>query len=158
LQEAPFNLQVGDSVFAKIYAYNSIGDSLASTPGNGALIVNVVVPDAPTNVLRDEVQTTTSQIGLTWTDGANNGGSQIIDYRVSFDQGTGNWIVLQTGITTKAYIKTALQQGTRYTFRVEARNAIGYSLPSEEVEVLCAMAPPKMTAPITSVSVNSLVI
>ena len=72
-------------------------------------------------------------MGLTWSDGLSTGGTPIIDYRVSYDQGIGEWQVLSTGVSLKQYVRTTLDQGVVYTFRVEARNAIGYSLQSEEV-------------------------
>jgi len=37
-----------------------------SIVGNGAIVSTVVVPDAPRNLKRDAVATTTSQVGLSW--------------------------------------------------------------------------------------------
>ena len=65
-------------------AFNTIGDSALSVAGNGGLISYVVIPDAPKNLRRDST-TTTSQIGILWDLGTSNGGSAVIDYRVSFD-------------------------------------------------------------------------
>lgn len=48
--------------------------------------------------------------------------------------------------------------GKSYTFRVEARNAIGYSAASQEIAILCAIVPAKPVAPTTTVNVNSVVI
>lgn len=45
LQAAPFNLATGASIFAKVIAYNSIGDSLESAVGNGAVLKLSLVPD-----------------------------------------------------------------------------------------------------------------
>jgi hypothetical protein len=108
LQAAPFNLGLGESIYAKVIAYNVIGNSPDSTSGNGAVISIVVAPDAPISLARDSTTTTTSQIGLTWSDGASDGGADVEDYRVSYDQGTGNWVVLQIGVTTKSYVKMTL--------------------------------------------------
>ena len=85
LMEDPFNLQLGDSIYAKVLAYNAIGDSPLSTAGNGATVFQVIVPDAPVNLQRVNAETTTSQIGISWEDGPNNGGEAILDYRVSYD-------------------------------------------------------------------------
>lgn len=52
------------------------------------------VPDAPINITRDSNLTTINQIVITWSPGASNGGNPIIDYRVTYDQGVGNWVVL----------------------------------------------------------------
>jgi hypothetical protein len=51
---------------------------MESLPGNGGIINRI--PDAPLN-LADVPQITNGyQIGLTWIEGANNGGSPVIDY------------------------------------------------------------------------------
>jgi hypothetical protein len=79
LQVPPFDLTLGDSVYATVTASNNYGESLQSAPGNGATIV--LVPDAP--VVEDETLVTSgSVIGLKWTDGESSGGSAVIDYRV----------------------------------------------------------------------------
>jgi hypothetical protein len=59
LRSAPFNLVDGDSVSAKVLAYNTIGDG-PTTEGSGAIINTIVVPDSPINLQRDPVATTTS--------------------------------------------------------------------------------------------------
>lgn len=84
MQAHPYNLVAGASVFAKVIAYNSIGDSSESPVGNGALIKLSTVPDAPL-LEHNLAQSTKTQIGVTWTDGIYNGGQPILDYRLSFD-------------------------------------------------------------------------
>jgi len=64
LMIAPYHLPWGSSVYAKVMAINSIGNSLVSDEGNGATILTI--PDAPTDLANDPVVTTSSQIGLTW--------------------------------------------------------------------------------------------
>ena len=84
-------------------------------------------------------------IGLNWTAPTNNGGSPVIDYRISWDQGTGTgtYVSLALGITTVSYTTTAtLTANTFYSFKVESRNAVGYSTSfSNEARILNA-APP----------------
>ena len=48
LRSAPFYLEWGVSVYAKVIATNIVGDSLASSAGNGAVILTV--PDSPINL------------------------------------------------------------------------------------------------------------
>jgi hypothetical protein len=43
------------------------------------------IPDAPTTLANALLITSDVKIGLTWADGLTNGGSAIIDYKVSFD-------------------------------------------------------------------------
>ena len=82
-------------------------------------------------------------IGLNWTAPTNNGGSPVIDYRISWDQGTGNYVFLATDITTVSYITTAtLTANTFYSFKVESRNAVGYSTSFSNVARIFNAAPP----------------
>lgn len=66
-------------------------------------------PDAPTDLANEAVTTSATVIALTWTEGAENGGSPVIDYRVSYlPVGGSTFSVLASGITTQAYSTTAL--------------------------------------------------
>lgn len=156
LMAEPFNLSLGDSVFAYVIAVNSIGSSPESVEGNGAVVFVVVEPDAPVNLERNSATTTTSAVGLTWDDGAYNGGDAIIDYRVSFDNGLGDWTVLQAGVTQRSFVRNNLNQGVIYSFKVEARNAIGYSQESEVVQIRCAIEPAQPSAPTTLTVINDV--
>ena len=51
LTASPFNLNLGDSVKAKLFANNEYGDSPMSGLGEGAVIV--LVPDAPLTLTED---------------------------------------------------------------------------------------------------------
>jgi hypothetical protein len=85
-------------------------------------------------------------ISLTWVAPTIDGGSAIIDYRVSWDQGTLNYVILAQGVTTAYYSTTAtLTANTVYKFKVESRNAFGHSTSfSNEVSIRAASVP---TAP-----------
>lgn len=90
-----------------------------------------------------------SRIGIVWQEGVEAGGTPVLDYRVSWDQGTGTWDVRQSGLSTLSYTASSLEEGVIYTFRVEARNAYGYSEYSSEVAVLAASKPSTPVAPST---------
>jgi hypothetical protein len=94
----PFSLIQGDEVYARVYAINSYGDSEVSLDGNGAIIE--VVPAAPVNLQMLDT-TSVTQISLDWDKGHTNGGSSIIDYRVSYDQAADDWIELEENILTQ---------------------------------------------------------
>jgi hypothetical protein len=79
LLAAPYNLVWGSSVYAKVTAINSIGISVESNAGNGAVLMTL--PGAPTNLINVVSITTATQIGLSWTAGSY-GGSTIISYTV----------------------------------------------------------------------------
>ena len=81
LRAEPFNLDWGTSVFAKVTASNSYGDSLTSLEGNGAVITTT--PDVPTNIAEVYEQRTKSTLGLSWVAPVFTGGAVIEDYRVN---------------------------------------------------------------------------
>lgn len=58
--------------------------------GSGAVIQ--LVPDAPMELINDDITTTDTVIRFTWKEGNNNGGSPVIDYTVYYDQGTGSGV------------------------------------------------------------------
>lgn len=96
-------------------------------------------PDPPIDVLNVPSVTNRETAGLTWTDGASNGGAPVIDYRVSFNQGFGTtFYILESNIGTIPYAATPLVVGTQYTFKVQSRNIFGYSFYSDEKVVLVA--------------------
>lgn len=70
-------------MFAKVSAINIVSSSDLSNAGNGAILLTN--PDPP--VLLSNMPSTTSStvIGLTWSSGTNNGGTPVIDFRVSWD-------------------------------------------------------------------------
>lgn len=134
---APFSLSKDQSVFAKVRAINFYGDGDYSSAGNGAVIV--LLPDAPNYFQNDPSLTNENQIAMTWEDGLSDGGTPIIDYRITYDQSIGTYITLATGITELKYTTlSSLTSGRTYKFKIEARNSVGYSLPSSEISILAA--------------------
>lgn len=91
--DAPFSLDWGDSVHAKIVAYNVYGDSEESDVGNGAVIFTM--PDKPINLAEVVAERSANSISIVWEDGFNDGGTEVLDYQVWHDQGTGDWIVIE---------------------------------------------------------------
>jgi hypothetical protein len=83
LRASPYLLVKGNSVFAKVISVNIYGDSEQSTAGNGAVIQ--YVPDAPITLANDPTTTSDTLIRFTWSDGASDGGSSVIDYTVIYD-------------------------------------------------------------------------
>jgi len=113
---APFYLEWGDSVYAKVTAINVIGNSLVSDEGNGAIILTI--PDAPTDLANDATVTTSSQIGLTWNEGATNGGAAVIDYTINYGFATGSYTNSIDSITALSNPVTGLTVGVTYKFKV----------------------------------------
>jgi hypothetical protein len=83
LTASPFSLTFGDSVFVKVVAINSYGESIESNAANGAIILTV--PSAPVGLTNVNVTNSSSAIRLSWMNGVSTGGTPIIDYRVTYD-------------------------------------------------------------------------
>ena len=101
----------------QVRAVNSVGNSAASSAVTESTLTTV--PGAPTG-LSATAQTGGTSVELDWTAPTNNGGSTIIDYEVSSDDG-GTWN--STGSATTSYTVTGLDKGTEYIFRVRAVNS-----------------------------------
>src|SRR5690349_4000070 len=93
-------------------------------------------PQQPTGLTATTISL--SQIDLSWTAPAYNGGSAITGYKIerSTDGGT-TWSTIQsnTGSTSTTYSDTGLTASTTYTYRVSAINAVGTSPPSSAASV-----------------------
>lgn len=78
LQASPYQLTYGTNIKVYVIAFDSVGSGPASAIAGSA--VSATVPDAPVSLTRNNALTSTSQISLTWSNGAFNGGSEVIDY------------------------------------------------------------------------------
>lgn len=77
-------------------------------------------------------------IALAW-EAPVDGGSEILDYQLWYDNASGStWIVQKSDLTSLNYIVTGLEQGSTYNFKIEARNAYGHSFFSNVLTVLAA--------------------
>lgn len=81
LMASPFNYVWGQSISARLSASNIYGSSQVSDLGNGAILLTN--PDSPLNFQENISARTPDSIALKWSEGLNNGGSDIIDYRIS---------------------------------------------------------------------------
>lgn len=70
-------------MYAKIVAINIYGESAQSVDGNGAVMI--IVPDAPINLKNDPSVTNRYKIKFSWEPGFSDGGTPVLDYRVSYD-------------------------------------------------------------------------
>ena len=87
LTAAPYSLVLDESIWVKVIATNIYGDSEFSVEGNGALIK--LVPDAPISLACDFAATNAFTIALTWFNGLSNGGLDILDYDIYYDEALG---------------------------------------------------------------------
>jgi hypothetical protein len=138
LTNAPYSLSNNDSVNVKIIATNVKGDSAESVLGFGAIII--AIPDAPIDLAENTALRSATELGLTWNEGASNGGSVVTEYRISYAEQGGSFSVLASTANTN-YLVTSLTSGTTYEFKVEARNEFGYSSFSSTLSLLAAYIP-----------------
>ncbi len=139
LRSTPFSLPWGSNVFVKVIASNLYGDSVESEEGSQAIILTN--PDAPRYLLENLSARSSNSITFSWTQGVANGGANVLDYRISFDQALGIYIVRASEITATSYTATGLTAGLTYKFKVESRNSFGYSDLSSEISIICATLP-----------------
>src|SRR5437870_4630412 len=99
----------------------AVGTSFPSDTASATTFA--VAPSSPTG--RPATVASSSQINLSWTAPADNGGSAITGYKIerSTDGGT-TWSILvaNTGNTATTYSDTGLAHTTTYTYRVSAIN------------------------------------
>lgn len=113
---AYFDLAWGSSIYAKIIAINTYGDSLESLEGNGAYITTN--PDPPTDFIEDYAQRTKSTLGLQWTPPSFTGGDVIEDYTINYREVGLAYSVLVAGLTGTQYTAVGLTAGKSYQFTV----------------------------------------
>src|SRR5207245_808826 len=113
----------------RVSAINSVGTSSPSSTTSATTFA--VAPSPPSALTATAISS--SQVTLSWTAPADNGGSSITGYKVerSTDGGT-TWtkLVANTGITGTTYSDIGLTHGATYTYRVSAINAVGPGSPS----------------------------
>ena len=106
-----------------------------STIGNGntdyAGIDNVIIYDlgSPNSITDLSGITTSSSVTLSWSIPFDNG-SDIIDYQIQRQTGTGSFVTIQNNYgdnTTTSYVDNTVSDNTEYTYRVRVQNAEGYS-------------------------------
>lgn len=117
---AATGLTNGVAYTATVVATNSVGDSVASSAS--AAFTPSTVPGAPT--IGTAVAGNTSGL-FAFSAPGSNGGSSILDYRLTISPGGATF----TG-STSPITATGLSNGTGYTGTVAARNANGYSAES----------------------------
>lgn len=143
-------------MWAMIVAANVYGETPQSTPGNNAVYNRV--PDSPISVSEDITVRTSDQDGITWSDGAHDGGLPVLNYRIKMREQGGTLFPIAVGWTTQSYTVTGLVLGTTYEFTIESQNSVGYSDPSEILTILHAIPPEVPATPTTSNNGQEIVI
>jgi hypothetical protein len=105
----------------------------------------------PINLVNVPSITKSRQIGLSWSEGLSNGGSEVIDFRITYRVSDEIFTNIVSGILDNSYTVLGLDPGTTYNFKVQARNVYGLSDYSAEVLILAAQIPDATAAPTTIV-------
>lgn len=117
------------------------------------------VPDAPTQLENVPTITSANKIGLKWLAPVFNGGSELLDYSIWFDDASGTTFTkLFEGLPQLSYTVTSLTQGKTYQFKIKVRNAYGLSIFSNTVSILTAQEPAQPNQPTTVWSPDNVII
>lgn len=138
----------------KISARNDVGYSLLSET---ITILCAKKPDPPEQLVdvpsvynvNGQITsgiTTAYQIGLEWIDGPFNGGSPVLDYRLSYKINEVNntvsdipdWTVYSEATNDIPFTVIGLTPSIIYDFRVESRNLVNHSDTSEVTTIRAA--------------------
>jgi hypothetical protein len=65
----------------------------------------------------------------------------VIDYSIEWDNATGSFTTLVTGLTALTYTKFGVSSGQTYQFKVAARNSIGLSDFTSAFSIIAAVIP-----------------
>ena len=133
-------LAAGPTYFYKVVATNAAGPGPAS---NEVSVKTASAPSAP--VLSATVSA--NQVALAWPQPAD-GGAAITGYTIKRGTATGTEATYANVGSVLGYTDTAVAAGTRYFYVVQAVNAAGVSVASNEVSVLTLRPPgaPLLTA------------
>jgi hypothetical protein len=105
-----------------VQAVNPAGNGPESAQSNTVTPLNPVAPTAPRNVIARPV---TAAAQVEWTAPAGDGDSPITGYTVTPYIGSAPQTPVQAGASATSVKVNGLVNGTDYTFRVTATNAIG---------------------------------
>lgn len=157
LRADPYNLVLYDDIYIKIISINSYGESFQSNAGNNAYLQ--LVPDAPI-LTNDEVVTNANEIGITWVEGASNGGDPVIDYKLWFKHlDDADFYILEEVLTDTSYTTSIiLQPNNLYQLKIKSRNLVGYSEDSNTVTIRSAKVPDVPTNLLTSIDGLNVVV
>ena len=117
-------LTTGTTYRFTVTATNPNGDGPASAQSNAVTPSAAVVPAAPTNV---KAQPGTSSAQVSWTAAAADGDSPVTGQTVTPYVDGNAQTPVQVGAAATSTTVTGLTNGTSYTFKVSAANAVGSS-------------------------------
>lgn len=146
----------GNSIQAKARAYNSLGWGSESSISNTNIIVQII-PNTPSNLTVGNVDASTLLVSwdaLTTT--SDLGYASLTEYKLYWDQGTGNEVLYRAGLKSTSLEIRSLTAGTTYAFRISGSNIQGEGSLSSVVSAKVKAEPGQMV-PVTMVEVGTLI-
>jgi subtilisin family serine protease/fibronectin type 3 domain-containing protein len=140
----------GTTYFFKVSAVNAVGEGALSAEASATPVAPPTVPGVPTGLTATPGN---SQVALSWTAPASNGGSAITGYKIYRGTVAGGETYTGTTVAGTSYTNTGLANGTTYYFKVSAVNAVGEGGLSNEASATPVAAP---TAPIAPTSLTAV--
>lgn len=136
----------GTPYFYEVSAVNAIGESVLS---NEATATPAAAPTAPTAPQSLGATAGDSQVSLSWSVPASNGGSAITAYKIYRSLTTGAETLLASPAGTGlVYVDVTAANGTAYFYKVAAVNAVGTSALSNEASATPVAAAPAVGPPV----------
>ena len=140
------SLTTGTSYIYHVYAITAQGISIASveavaTPTSSSKPLENIVPNTPTSLAASDISSTS--IKLSWVTPTTNNGPPVVGYKIEFKKDSGSFTTLveNTGSTITTYTHSSLTTNSKYTYKISAKNSVGFSPTSNE-----ASATPKSTS------------
>ena len=121
------NLTSGTTYTFRVRAANPAGSGPESGASNPVTPLDPVPPSPPTSV---KVRPATMSAQVSWTAPGSDGDSPLTGYTLQPFIGGSAQPTIDVPADTTTRVVTGLTNGTAYTFRVVARNAVGTSAPS----------------------------
>ena len=134
-------LTLGDTRHYRVSAINSAGTGSASNVAT-ATTTQTQPPGAPANLTATANGQT--QIDLSWSEPASDGGAAITGYRIEVSTDGSAWsdLVADTGSTATSYSHTGLTSGDTRHYRVSAINSAGTGSASNVATATTTQPPP----------------
>ena len=127
----------GTAYTFKVAAKNAIATGAQSAASNAVTPIPATVPGAPSGVTGSAGD---GQVSVSWVAPASDGGSAITGYDVTPYIGGVVQTVKSVGVVTSTTV-TGLTNGTAYTFKVAAKNAVGTGAQSAASAAVTPAAP-----------------
>lgn len=125
-------LAPGTSYQVRVSAVNAAGYSAFA---EGTFTTALAKPSQPLNL--EATNVTPSGLTLGWSLPESNGGTPLTDYKVEVSSNCSTYTAIShTASNALGFDVTRLAAGTKYCLRVSAKNSVGFSSPSEVIQVV----------------------